>query len=354
MATYWRGNVTATNGSAVVTVNSGDNVNIIAPQSLIQIGQLQIAEVESVNTGDQTIVLAQAWGGGDTTADAIAAPVSIAELRNAVTQVENLISATEAITDSYSQFTKDEILPALNAGEVRNAIDVAQKQSSTTDTTAGRGLIVGAFGLGSTTSVDQQADTQNININKFFRASSSASNLPENNSFNMLNMAASNLTNSTIAIPWRESNPQMYFRSQTSAGYSDWAKLYHNQNILGTVSESSGVPTGAIIERGSNANGSYTKYADGTLICTGSISTSRAINSAYFGGFRSGGEPFTFPSSFSSTPKVSAVLKDLTSAFGVCAINTNSTSTSIVFTSIDSIGTSDPRNADIIAIGTWY
>ncbi|MDD1147125.1 hypothetical protein M5G25_02440 [Pseudomonas sp. TNT2022 ID357] len=38
--------------------------------------------------------------------------------------------------------------------------------------------------------------------------------------------------------------------------------------ILGSVSQSSGVPTGAIIESGNNANGTYTKFADGTLICT--------------------------------------------------------------------------------------
>jgi hypothetical protein len=43
---------------------------------------------------------------------------------------------------------------------------------------------------------------------------------------------------------------------------------YAKGNILGTVSEASGVPTGAIIERGSNANGSFVKYADGTMICT--------------------------------------------------------------------------------------
>ena len=43
---------------------------------------------------------------------------------------------------------------------------------------------------------------------------------------------------------------------------------YQQDNILGTVSQSGGVPTGAIIERGSNANGEYVKYADGTLIMT--------------------------------------------------------------------------------------
>ena len=44
-------------------------------------------------------------------------------------------------------------------------------------------------------------------------------------------------------------------------------EMYNQGNILGTVSESGGVPTGAIIERGSNANGEFVKYADGTMIC---------------------------------------------------------------------------------------
>ncbi|MHA6641828.1 hypothetical protein ACX3P1_03980, partial [Mesorhizobium sp. A623] len=43
---------------------------------------------------------------------------------------------------------------------------------------------------------------------------------------------------------------------------------YQKSNILGTVSQLAGVPTGAIIERGSNANGQYVRYADGTQICT--------------------------------------------------------------------------------------
>ena len=38
-------------------------------------------------------------------------------------------------------------------------------------------------------------------------------------------------------------------------------------NILGTVSQSGGVPTGAIIQHGSNANGEFVRLADGTQIC---------------------------------------------------------------------------------------
>jgi len=44
------------------------------------------------------------------------------------------------------------------------------------------------------------------------------------------------------------------------------AKVFTQNNIIGNVSESSNVPTGAIIESGSNANGEFVKYADGTQI----------------------------------------------------------------------------------------
>ena len=39
------------------------------------------------------------------------------------------------------------------------------------------------------------------------------------------------------------------------------------REIVGTVSQSGGVPTGAIIQSGSNANGRFVRYADGTQIC---------------------------------------------------------------------------------------
>lgn len=55
-------------------------------------------------------------------------------------------------------------------------------------------------------------------------------------------------------------------------------------NVLGTVSQAGGVPTGALIERGSNANGDYARFADGTQICWLSVAVSNVeVNShAYF------------------------------------------------------------------------
>ncbi|AZM95895.1 hypothetical protein [Vreelandella venusta] len=45
--------------------------------------------------------------------------------------------------------------------------------------------------------------------------------------------------------------------------------VYNNKNILGTASHEGGIPTGAIIERGVSSNGTYIKFADGTLIAYG-------------------------------------------------------------------------------------
>lgn len=54
--------------------------------------------------------------------------------------------------------------------------------------------------------------------------------------------------------------------------------LYSRDSILGRVSQSGGIPTGAIIERGSNANGSYVRFADGTQICTNKVTINRVTN----------------------------------------------------------------------------
>ncbi|MFN3937391.1 MAG: DUF2793 domain-containing protein [Gemmobacter sp.] len=63
--------------------------------------------------------------------------------------------------------------------------------------------------------------------------------------------------------------PHLWFRVRHSAGvWMPWQRIYHSGNVVGTVSQSGGTPTGAVVERGSNANGEYVRWADGTQICT--------------------------------------------------------------------------------------
>lgn len=61
--------------------------------------------------------------------------------------------------------------------------------------------------------------------------------------------------------------------------------LCTRDSILGAVSQSGGVPTGAVIQRGSNANGEFVRFADGTQICAGVSSTALVCSVATGVGF---------------------------------------------------------------------
>lgn len=75
--------------------------------------------------------------------------------------------------------------------------------------------------------------------------------------------------------------------------------------IVGSVSQAGGVPTGAIFERGANANGEYTKYADGTMDCfLYAVVTDQACDTPY-GSLFIGTRTWTFPMAFSAPPAVS-------------------------------------------------
>jgi len=88
----------------------------------------------------------------------------------------------------------------------------------------------------------------------------------------------------TIAAP--DSNTNRTLTLPDAAG-----EVYSQGNILGTVSETGGVPTGAVIERGSNANGSFVKYADGTQICFINFTENRSSSGVLV-------STLTYPSAF--------------------------------------------------------
>ena len=79
----------------------------------------------------------------------------------------------------------------------------------------------------------------------------------------------------------------------TIATYGTWRRVYSQENILGSVSNAGGVPTGAIIERGSNANGEYIKFADGTVIAW--AVSSPVVTSAPTDGVNSANITWTYP-----------------------------------------------------------
>lgn len=69
--------------------------------------------------------------------------------------------------------------------------------------------------------------------------------------------------------------------------------------VVGTVAQVGGVPTGQIVERGSNANGEYVRFADGTQICT------HIVNIGPWNANASASAVWTYPSAFILAAKVS-------------------------------------------------
>lgn len=84
--------------------------------------------------------------------------------------------------------------------------------------------------------------------------------------------------------------------------------------IVGTVSQTGGVPTGAVIERGSNASGSYTKFADGTMICRATLTFTLALTFAQDGFFIGATPVFGFPVAFISAPEFTINARAMTVA----------------------------------------
>lgn len=130
--------------------------------------------------------------------------------------------------------------------------------------------------------------------------------------------------------------------------------VYRRGNILGTVSQSSGIPTGAVIESGSNANGRYIKWADGTMICTGSAASSLTTSTASGSIFQSPSvASLTFPAAFSGTPIVTS---DSVFTGGAarawCFLDAaTSTGCTIIAAGPTSSAVAQPK---YIAIGRWF
>ncbi|MDU7582335.1 tail fiber protein [Aeromonas sp.] len=107
------------------------------------------------------------------------------------------------------------------------------------------------------------------------------------------------------------------------AAQGNWKKIYTSDdkptaaelgvvatsNVVGTVSQSSGVPTGAIIERGTFTGGEYVKYADGTMMQWGRLSISnKAVTSAAGVLFQSAAiDTVTYGPAFVGNPSPSAL-----------------------------------------------
>lgn len=117
--------------------------------------------------------------------------------------------------------------------------------------------------------------------------------------------------------------------------------------ILGTVTAGA---AGAIIERGSNANGEYVRFADGTQICTFSAP---GVGCTIASGplFRSEDFTWTYPVAFASVPTWSASVQS-TARWGNC--RQTSGTTVGTFNQHSTFNSATALGWSLTAIGRWF
>lgn len=148
-----------------------------------------------------------------------------------------------------------------------------------------------------------------------------------------------------------------------SLGSGNWLCLCYSlangkmvANPVGTVSQSGGVPTGALMESGSNGNGRYSKYADGTMICTRTVTINQAINFAAGSVFYSQVAARDYAASFvGAVPTVAFLLED-TIGLSWPAAGTAGTLTACPLINLMApiSRTSSTYTLYITAVGRWF
>ncbi len=190
------------------------------------------------------------------------------ELRNWLTSTDSSVSLTDSHGNTY-QYKSLNNIQALTGTVVSRDVG----------TSAGNVMEVGAFGLGNTKGVRLENDNGDT-ISRTGTYSTPAAwagspyvgtntdnqgSLQHNQSFAL----AENYATQTF-ISMSLGN-RCFFRKKSQGVWSPWNEIYHTRNTVGTVSQSGGVPTGAIIERGSGPNVKYSKYACGLAILHGTM-----------------------------------------------------------------------------------
>ncbi|MFM4996027.1 pyocin knob domain-containing protein [Aeromonas sanarellii] len=140
-----------------------------------------------------------------------------------------------------------------------------------------------------------------------------------------------------------------------SSVWSAWVEVYTQKSILGDVSQSAGVPTGAILRRGSNANGEYLQMADGTQICWRNWTANLAVTSdnTPYTGYYYAGLVFTYPVAFVAPPTLTAGARAAGYTTPVANADISSVSAGLYIISNRTITARD-YVLSYVAIGRWF
>jgi hypothetical protein len=220
---------------------------------------------------------------------------------------------------------------------------------------------VGAFGLGAAVQTEDVAADRVPGFRYGFTGVPGAPVSGASN-WSILDFGGFNAANCVkIAVRQNYVTMPMYVSRVSGNTLGPWSQIYHQKTILGTVSQSSGEPTGALFERNANANGEYLRLPDGTQICT------RLHPIAYSNASVMAAD-WTYPASFAGAPAIFGSINVSSFNAGVTGPtlqevtslqmgSVSTTSASVQLMSISGMTAFDPADAcsvQVFAIGRWF
>jgi hypothetical protein len=167
-----------------------------------------------------------------------------------------------------------------------------------------------------------------------------------------INVTANQINSAGLIVDPRYTGAQLFPQGIEIGTPS--AVAYHRRNVVGTVSQASGIPTGGIVEQGSNANGSFTRWADGTQITFRTFTLNSAIVTGLVGGFRSSGATAAHAASFVAAPIVTATTVGLTCSGAIQTTAAGTGSAFVAVTATTSQASVVDHTLHITATGRWF
>lgn len=375
MAWYSAGTVSVTNGSATVTGSGTAWVANAQASEGIWLPDGRLYEIVSINSDTSLTISPNYLGTTQSGQDYRIIPVKGYPLV-AAQQMASLISTVQGYVDgalsgrfgdgtvgapgvSFASNTAMGIyrVAANQLGFVTNGVrrmlltNTAMEinvpvtgdavQSDADDATAGKLLPVGAFGLGGHAAdrgLPPGDDLDNATLTGWYDVQLSTLNSPLGGQAGVAYVAARTAQRRIQTVYRIAGGSQVECYSRVSYGdgtvFGDWTP-------------------DSPPERGSNANGDYVKFADGTMICWHRLSATVDITVGYFGGYRSSGQVWNFPSAFVSSPQISFTGTGGSAFGGTATSDATATGAAVAWTAISS-QSSAARKMEVMAIGRWY
>lgn len=214
----------------------------------------------------------------------------------------------------------------------------------------------GLFGLGVAQGESLGAALTSANsasVAGWYRTDSGTTNLPVSATSGLLEVfhgAGGDTVHQRWTATTADPATRCWQRRSAGGTWLPWALVFNQSTLLGPVSQSSGLPTGAAIERAGNANGEYVRLADGTQICTRTNLGAANASTASGALFRSADVGWTFPVPFAVAPVVTA---DADDPDAWCVAATPGT-TSVNLRALSGVSKATALTLRALAVGRWF